>query len=344
MRERRAPLKGIASGYKPADTTVVVLTCIPAEAGYYADRFTILKACLGSIIAHTDTSYDLMVVDNGSVPEVTGYLVELERTGDIGHLMLNRRNLGLSGALNIAFGAAPGKYIAFSNDDVFFHPDWLSEHIRVLEAFPRAGLVSGQLAPGPDRQDDAINAAAEDGTRISRFTIPDAWVESFAHSVGLTLEQYLGRPWARENRDTYLLERNGCKAYAGKTGYSHLFRKEILHSLDCFPFETGLLAGDGTDRQLAHAIKESGHLWLTTFEKTTEHLGNRLDSRWHEKLKAYGISDILPSSGASPLRVSDNRAPQGSRLRRAFRQRVIKNRLVQKGINRALEKLIELRY
>ena len=69
------------SGYKPADTTVVVLTCIPYTTGYYKERLDILKVCLVSIMKHTDVDFDLMVVDNGSTKKVTNFLDRLKREG-----------------------------------------------------------------------------------------------------------------------------------------------------------------------------------------------------------------------------------------------------------------------
>ena len=67
MRVGKSPFKKIRGGYTAAETTVVVLTCIPSTTGYYEQRLDILNICLSSIIQHTDVDYDLMVVDNGSI-------------------------------------------------------------------------------------------------------------------------------------------------------------------------------------------------------------------------------------------------------------------------------------
>ena len=289
MRTQRGPLKGVKSGYNPADTTVVVLVCIPNENGYYEQRLDILKVCLASILKHTDKEFDLLVIDNGSLSDVTNFLIGLKKNGFIDHLILNQRNLGLGGALNIALQSAPGKFIAFSNDDIFFHPNWLSKHLRIMKSSPKVGLVSGQLISGPDSMEFTYKRAIKNGFLAKEFTIPESWVDSFAASVGLSLEQFLSRPWARRSRKTYYVEKNGCRAYAGKTGYANVFRKEILKVLPCFPFKTEYLAGDSTDRQLAHAIRDAGYLWLCTHSKTTEHMGNQLEAQWIEKIKRYGL-------------------------------------------------------
>ncbi len=293
MRTQKGPLKDIKSGYNPAATTVVVLVCIPSEKGYYEQRLDILKVCLASIIKHSDREFDLLVIDNGSLSEVTDFLIGLKKNGFIDHLILNQRNLGLSGALNIAFQSAPGKYIAFSNDDIFFHPNWLSAHLQILNSSPKVGLVSGQLISGPDSMEFIYKRAIENGFLAKNYTIPESWVDNFAASVGLSLEQFFSRPWARRNRKTYYVEKDRCKAYGGKTGYAHVFRKEILETLPSFPFKTGYLAGDSTDRQLAHAIRDAGYLWLCTYKKTTEHMGNQLEAQWIEKIKRYGLHQFF---------------------------------------------------
>ncbi len=347
MRTKKAPLKGVRNEYARAETTIVLLTCLPHESGYYRQRFQVVRACLSSILKHTDADFDLMVVDNGSLRHVTDWLVRMEQQGYIDHLILNKRNLGLSGALNIAYSAAPGKYIAFSNDDVFFHPNWLSAHLQILQTFPRVGLVSGQLAPGPDRQDEVVQVAREHNIPFEEFVIPDDWIQQFAASVGMPLEQYLARPWAQRNRNTYVLEKDGCKAYVGKTGYAHVFPKDILRSVPCFPFETGYLAGDSTDRQMANAIKDAGYLWLCTSEKTTEHMGNQLDEHFTEMIEACGLSSMLDDADAgSQLRRSLPIAgsPGASGGRGTLSPTRAKGRAAQVGAVKAIRRLLKLRH
>ncbi len=289
----RGPLKGVKNNYSPANTTVVVLVCIPNLEDYYKQRFEILKYTIASILKHSGNDFDLMVIDNNSHPMIREYLSKLNHTGYIDYFIQNSQNLGLSGALNIAFNAAPGKYIAFCNDDVFFHPHWLSKHLKVLETFPNTGLVSGQTISGPDRQDSVQSLANYNDITCEYFQIPICWTKQFTKSIGKTVEQWLSTEWGQKNQLTYLLEKNETKAFSGKNGYAHVFRKAIIKELDCFPFETGMYAGDSVDRQFAHAVRDAGYYWLTTFDKTTEHMGNHLDKEWFDKFEKYGLTDYL---------------------------------------------------
>ncbi|WP_419663633.1 glycosyl transferase, family II [Desulfosarcina variabilis str. Montpellier] len=289
----RGPLKGEKSGYKPADTTIVVLCCVPHFNNYYEERFEILKYNIASLLMHSGDNYDLLVIDNNSHAKVVDFLNRLKDKGHIDHLILNSKNIGLSGALNIAYFAAQGTYIAFSNDDIFFHPGWLDKHLEVIKTFPKIGLVSGQTAAGQDRQDEITKLTEHHDISCRNFKIPIDWIQQFTKSIGLTAEKWLENKRVNQNRDTYLMQRGNVKAFSGKTGYSYVFKKSILNEIPSFPFETGMCAGDSTDRKFALAIRDAGYYWLTTFEKTTEHMGNYLEPEWYEKFEKYHITEYL---------------------------------------------------
>jgi len=128
-----------------------VLVFIPEQFGYYQQRLEILKLCVASIVNHTPPeTYDLLVFDNGSCGEVKDYLRSLHEEGVARYLLLSRSNVGVANAHKIMLHAAPGEIVAYSDDDVFFHPGWLEAHLEILETFPRVGMVSGYC--GEQRQ------------------------------------------------------------------------------------------------------------------------------------------------------------------------------------------------
>jgi hypothetical protein len=193
-----------------------------------------------------------------------------------------------------------------------------------------------------ERQDEVNEIASDHGIQVSDFSIPDNWIESFALSVGYTLEQYMEIPWVSENRNTYLLERGGCKAYSGMTGYSYVFRKDILERLQCFPYTTGYLIGS-EDHELTRAVRALGLLSLCTYDKTTEHLGNRIDPNTSRKLCRYGlIKDRHDMPPRLPRRGSCERTERKAIAERMI-LRLLRHRYTQKLINAALQKLVELR-
>ncbi len=140
----KAPSRLQRIEYRPSRATICMPVFIPEQFGYYQQRLDILKICVASIVNHTSPeTYDLLVFDNGSCREVVDYLRSLHEERVVQYLFLSRSNVGVANATRIMLHAAPGEIVAFTNDDVFFHPGWLEAHLEILETFPRAGMVSG---------------------------------------------------------------------------------------------------------------------------------------------------------------------------------------------------------
>ncbi|MFU8773186.1 MAG: glycosyltransferase family A protein, partial [Anaerolineales bacterium] len=139
MRVGQNPAKFVDTVVQPQEITVAVITCIPMLSGFYEQSLDVLKACLSSILANTEIPFDLMVFDNASCPEVREYLRAAHEEGIIQYLVLLEKNIGKMGAWNFIFGAAPGKYLAYADSDIYFQPDWLSQSLDLLEALPNVG-------------------------------------------------------------------------------------------------------------------------------------------------------------------------------------------------------------
>ncbi|MBG0771656.1 MAG: hypothetical protein H0S82_08100, partial [Anaerolineaceae bacterium] len=74
--------------------TVAVLVYAPHQAGYFQNRLDVTRMTIESILANTREPFDLLVFDNGSCPEMVGYLKSLEAEGKIDYLILSERNIG----------------------------------------------------------------------------------------------------------------------------------------------------------------------------------------------------------------------------------------------------------
>lgn len=283
------PFKRKEVRFAPKRTTVIVLSFIPHLRGYFSERLEILQVCLLSILKHTDRPFNLMVVDNGSCSQVVKYLVDMKQKGLIQHLLLHHENLGYGYALSMAFQAALGEYVAFSNDDVFFYPNWLSNQIAILEAFPKVGFVGGQPIVGHPAAKLAPTIASQLGLSLQDYTPPFEWVKEWAHSLGTTLEDLLSDPYVKGEK-LYLLRSKGITAVTGCTGYQYTFKRALL--VDLPPLLKGLGVGP-EDQHWHQAADNRGYLNLNTVERFTLHLGNELDCLDHSLLEEYGIE--LPS-------------------------------------------------
>ena len=291
-----SPTRKQTTTYRPAPVTVVVLVHIPRLEGYFTQRLSILKAVLQAIVQHTHYPHDLMVFDNGSCAEVGEYLQTLREEGILDYLISSHHNIGQFNAIRMAFAAAPGKYIAYVEDDVLLYPGWLQAEMEVLEAFPEAGMVSGvpvrMATQLPHSALDAWLASPPPDVAIRRGRfIPDAWEADWAESTGRDPHEHLQatREW-----EDLIISRRGVEAAAAASHFQFLSPKEVaLKALpqDWFPYLMGPL------ERYDEALDKMGYLRLSTVERYARHLGNALTPELMEDIQKMGIQ-----ISARPLR------------------------------------------
>ena len=267
------PSRGRTSDYKPARLTAVVITHIPHLEGYFHDRLSVLRLSLSSLIAHTRLPYDLMVFDNGSCATVVEYLRSLNEQGVIQYLFLARQNIGKIGAFQIVFRAAPGELIAYSDDDILFYPDWLEATLRIIDTYPRAGMVSCfPVRNGSRYAIRAIERLADQkppGIIITRERrIPDEWETDWALSTGREPQEHLN---AQRHYAEYVLCKEGVETIATANHFQFVSPRSIL--IEALPGQwSGKLMGEMIE--VDEAIDNAGYLRLSTTGRYTRHIGN----------------------------------------------------------------------
>lgn len=271
------PSRTKRSSYRPARVTAAVLVHIPHQVGYYEHRLSVLEACLTSLIENAGAPFDLLVFDNASCRAVQEYLQRLQDRGRIQFLLRAHTNLGKIGALQIIFRAAPGELVAYSDDDFYFHPGWLEQQLRILESYPKVGMVSGYALPsffGAERVGANLEfAAAKQGVRHreGKF-IPEVWIRDWALSTGRDPEAAVQEQAAYRE---HLLELDQVSAYAAANHDQFLAPKALIEA--CLPDSwSGNLMGDML--ALDRAVNDAGYLRLSTTDLTAQHLGNRMSA------------------------------------------------------------------
>jgi glycosyltransferase involved in cell wall biosynthesis len=267
------PAKYINSVTKPERVTAAVLNYIPHLSGFYADMLEVLQVCLTSLRENADLPFDLLLFDNGSCQEARQFLMDCYEHGQIQYLVLSDRNLGKGGAWNFIFNAALGEIIAYSDNDVYFYPGWLSKSLQLLESFPKVGMVTSR--PFPTRPElfsstldwasHCPDAAIEKGQLI-------AWEEmkAFDMSRGLSEDQ------ARKEYETHenvRISYQGLSAFAGASHWQFLAYKAPLQR--CLPFNMDKPLGQVIT--LDEQLNAAGYLRLMTSEPLTQNMSNRLD-------------------------------------------------------------------
>ncbi|MGG1312125.1 glycosyltransferase family 2 protein [Cohnella laeviribosi] len=97
-----------------------------------------LKLCIASIMEHTHSPYEIIVVDNASTDGTAAYL----RTfgGQVRSRMLDA-NRGFAGAVNVGLMMAKGSHIVLLNNDTVVTERWLDNMLACLNSDERIGMV-----------------------------------------------------------------------------------------------------------------------------------------------------------------------------------------------------------
>jgi glycosyltransferase involved in cell wall biosynthesis len=273
MRKGQNPAKFVNQVAKPERIAVAVLNYIPFLSGFYAQTLDVLKTCLGSLWANTDLPYDLLVFDNGSCQEAIEFLISAQDEGKIQYLILSEKNMGKGGAWNVILNAIPGEIIAYTDNDAYFYPGWLSKSVQILETFPNVGMVTSRpFRTPPDLFSATIQWAEQTpSARLERGQfIPWDDFKAFDMSLGTPEDEVRKRYESTEDvRVTY----NGLTAQAGASHWQFVAYKSAIQQFLPFSMDKPM----GQVRQLDQRVNEAGYLRLMPTEFLAQNMSNRLD-------------------------------------------------------------------
>jgi len=306
--------------HHPSRVSITTAVHIPCLDGYWKEGLDVLKLCLKSLRENTGTGFDLIVFDNASCAEVRKFLADMRDKGQIQFLVLSEHNVGKVGAWNFLFSAAPGEIVSYADSDVLFLPGWLEASLKILEAFPEAGMITALPVPGDLSQDEVTLKGAKEDPSISvkeaGDLIPQRYIDAHRKSLGETEQAYGKRI---ENRRDVLVSRGGVDAYVSASHFQFTTTKKVLEKL--FPWETQIpLCDDKT------GMSEAGFWRLSTTEYLVHHMGNKVPS----------IKDEM-----SWLDIEDTASEKGPKER--IRNRFLDNRFtrpVLKKINTLTHKIL----
>lgn len=272
MRLGQNPVKQLKTVAKPERVTAAVLNHIPFLDGFYAEMLKVLDASLSSLRDNAGMPFDLLVFDNASCSEAQNYLLQEYEEGRIQTLILSDRNVGKGGGWNVMLQAAPGEIIAYADNDVLYHPNWLVESVKILETFPNAGMVTSRPFHSLPQlySADLEWAARTPEVKVERghFTDPQ-WGREFWLSVGRTEEEITAILADEEVRLTY----KGVSVFCGASHWQFLSWKSILQKF----LPVDLSKPLGQVLRMDEMINENGYLRLMTPEPYTMNMSNTLD-------------------------------------------------------------------
>lgn len=281
------PGRGKISEYKPARVTLAVLTYLPEQAGYFEHRLETTRLCIESLVVNTPEPYDLMVFDNGSCRELVDLLCALRDDGKIHNLFLSSRNVGKIGAFQYIFNAARGEIVAYTDDDVFFLPGWLDEHLKILDTYPNVGQVTGfYIRPHMSyANQSALTFVQESDVKAERgLIIPKDWEQHYIDNMGRTWEKYNEEIAGLED---VALTYKGVEALVSAGHHQFVAPRNVI--LEALPkMWTGNLMGQMRD--LDTTVDNAGYSRLTTREPVTRLIGNVISPEMAAEARSYGIA------------------------------------------------------
>jgi GT2 family glycosyltransferase len=117
---------------QPGRTSIVILV---------RDNLLLTAECVESIYRHTHRDFELVIVDNGSAPDVGAFFAALQaRHGNV-VVIRNPENEGFPFGVNQGLAAARGEYVVLLNNDVVVTRGWLSRQLALLTVDPQLAVV-----------------------------------------------------------------------------------------------------------------------------------------------------------------------------------------------------------
>lgn len=98
------------------------------------------------LVCPDELDWELIVVDNNSGDDTKRVVDQFAKSGCVRVRYVFEKQQCKSAALNAGIGAAQSEIIAFTDDDVHLHPDWLANLVRNFQRFDCAA-VAGRVVP-----------------------------------------------------------------------------------------------------------------------------------------------------------------------------------------------------
>ncbi|MFI5316753.1 MAG: glycosyltransferase family 2 protein [Myxococcota bacterium] len=142
------------------------------------NRLELTLDCLRALRAHTEGSFEVIVVDDGSSPKAETAL------GGIPGLRLRRfeSNRGFACACNAGAALARGREIVFLNNDTLPEPGWLAPLVAACEKDARVGVAGSLLLYPVTREVQHAGIEFADGVPFHRFRYARADAPEVARS------------------------------------------------------------------------------------------------------------------------------------------------------------------
>ena len=112
-----------------------------------------IQKCISSLLTQTYSSYEILLVDDGSNEDVADYCDELSHR-DLRIRVYHQKNRGVSSARNLGLEVAEGEYIAFVDADDWVEPDYIEKLLSAIEMNAEMAICNICYDYGEDSNSD----------------------------------------------------------------------------------------------------------------------------------------------------------------------------------------------
>lgn len=112
-----------------------------------------IQKCISSLLTQTYSSYEILLVDDGSNEDVADYCDELSHK-DLRIRVYHQKNRGVSSARNLGLEVAEGEYIAFVDADDWVEPDYIEKLLSAIEMNAEMAICNICYDYGKDSNSD----------------------------------------------------------------------------------------------------------------------------------------------------------------------------------------------
>jgi glycosyltransferase involved in cell wall biosynthesis len=243
-----------------------VLTHYTDEA-YHRNRIAVVDKCMQTYLAGAQGKrYELVIWDAGSTDAFRKVLMQYAPD-----VLVLAPNVGKATAVKQMANIARGEIFCYSDDDIYYNPGWLDEHMELLCNYPRPVMVSG--SPQRLACNFGMGAVQRFAKRCYADIVEELTSEEderlYALSIGHNWEHHKARIAAEKS---YTVEFLGRKAWAHGHHMQYVtWRRDILPHL---PESIYML---DNQRQWEQDLDDIDYLRLTTYSRSSWHMGNELN-------------------------------------------------------------------
>jgi len=133
-------------GRPPIGTVTAAQTELTSLVIVANDNLEVTSECLAAIYAHTHRSFEVVLVDNGSLPSLRTMAASVRnRRGNLTYVRAQPEE-GYARACNRGLAAARGEYLGILHNDVVVTPGWLGRLLAGMALDPKVALAGPALS------------------------------------------------------------------------------------------------------------------------------------------------------------------------------------------------------